>query len=98
MQENRLSSEIASLERRLKILVNEYNHIKKENDALRSENAELKEVIQAKEEHLVNFQNKYKISKIVQNIAVGEQDAAGLKQRIDEYIKEIDMCIAQLSE
>ena len=98
MQENRLSSEIASLERRLKILVNVYNHIKKENDALRSENAELKEVIQAKEEHLVNFQNKYKISKIVQNIAVGEQDAAGLKQRIDEYIKEIDMCIAQLSE
>ncbi len=98
MQENRLSSEIASLERRLKILVNEYNHIKKENDTLRSENAELKEVIQAKEEHLVNFQNKYKISKIVQNIAVGEQDAAGLKQRIDEYIKEIDMCIAQLSE
>jgi len=98
MQENRLSSELASLERRLKILIHEYDHIKQERDALKSENDELKEVLKAKEEHLVNFQNQYKISKIVQNIAVGEQDAAGLKQRIDEYIKEIDKCIAQLTE
>ena len=48
---------------------------------------------------LAGFQNQIKISKIVQNVATGDDaDATGLKQQIDEYIKEIDRCIAQLSE
>jgi len=97
MSNTQINSDIVSLERKLKLMIHQYDQIKKENEALKNENAELKLVLNAKEEHLASFQNKYKMSKIVQNIVEEEQDATGLKQRIDEYIKEIDKCIAHLT-
>lgn len=99
MQRENLQGDLLSLERRLKLLLSDYNNIKEEVAALKVENKELKEVIRQKDGQLAGFQNQIKISKIVQNVATGDDaDATGLKQQIDEYIKEIDRCIAQLSE
>jgi len=99
MSKENLQGDLLSLERRLKLLLSEYNNMKDEVDHLKAENKELKELIRQKDGQLDSFQNQAKISKIVQNVAVGEDtDATGLKNQIDEYIKEIDRCIAQLSE
>ena len=41
--------------------------------------------------------NKFKISKIVDNIGADKSETAELKNKLDEYIKEIDKFIAHLS-
>ncbi len=71
---------------------------KKFNEDLKTQNAELKGLLRSKEEQISDFQNKIKISTIVDSISVGESEATEVKDKIDDYIKEIDKCINQLSK
>jgi chromosome segregation ATPase len=100
MSQEKAKAELMSLERKIKLLLSDYSAIKKELQNLRAENQELKSVIKSKDELINHFQNQIKISKIVGSIAVENQttDSAELKAKINEYIKEIDKCIAHLSE
>ncbi len=97
MSQDLLKTKLATLERKLTLLLNEYNSIKNQNLALIGENEELRSLIKVKDEQIFNFQNKIKISKIVNEIDEGE-DSSELKRKIDDYIKEIDKCIAHLSK
>ena len=65
---------------------------------LQSENLRLKNQIVQKEEEVRNFQNQEKISKIVTSIADDTYRKTELKLKINEYIKEIDKCIAFIKE
>ncbi len=98
MTDNPLRSELNNLERKLILLLNEHKKLKSSVEALRNENQELREVIKQKETVLSDFQNKDKISKIVNGMVVGEGNTTELVEVIDEYIKEVDKCIAHLSE
>ena len=93
-----LNSEFQALERKLKLLLNEHKALKEEIQFLKDENTQLKVSVKTKDDHLNNFQNKIKISKLVGSMAVANEDTAELKQMINNYIKEIDKCIAHLSE
>ena len=44
------------------------------------------------------FKNQINLAKIVDSNSVGSSDTAALKQLINEYIQEIDHCLAQLSK
>lgn len=98
MSKESLRVELNNLERRVKILLSEHNRLKDEMKALRSEYDQLKVQLEQKESNLVNFQNQRKISKIVETMVVGDNDSKELKEVIDDYIKEIDKCIAHLGE
>lgn len=100
MHQDKTKSELLSLERKLKLILADYAATKKELQNLRAENEELKSVLKSKDEQINHFQNQIKISKIVSSIADENQseDAAELKAKINDYIKEIDKCIAHLSE
>ena len=100
MNQDKLSSELQALERRIHLLLKEHKSIKEENAFLKRENQEIKQVLHEKEDQINSFQNQIKISKIVDSIAVenDQESAAELKIKINEYIKEIDKCIAHLSE
>lgn len=91
-------SELSSLERRINLLVNQYNSLKEEVVALKEENGRLKSVITEKDEQINNFQKTIKISNIVNHAVADHQDTTELKRTINEYIKEIDRCIAHLSQ
>jgi len=98
MTDNPLRSELNNLERKLILLLNEHKKLKEGVQTLKKENQELREVIKVKETVLVDFQNQDKISKIVNGMVVAEGNTTELVEVIDEYIKEVDKCIAQLSE
>ena len=98
MYQEKLASELSTLERKLKLLLNEYHSQKEEIRQLKSENETLRSTIENREAELNNFQNKYKISSIVNSVAVDDDSTAELKQQLNSYIKEIDRCIAHLSE
>jgi chromosome segregation ATPase len=98
MEQNGLQAQLTSLERKMKLLINDYQQVKKEVSLLQSENNSLKSGLQEKEEQINNFQNTIKIGKIVGSIDTEEGNSSQLKHRVDDYIREIDKCIAHLSK
>jgi predicted nucleic acid-binding Zn-ribbon protein len=98
MNREKLNLSLSNLERKVKFLLNNYKDLKQELNVAKSENQELKEIIRKRDDQIIDFQNKYKISKIVRNIRDGEDDASELKNQINEYIREIDKCIMHLSQ
>ncbi len=76
----------------------QYSQEKKSKEDLINQNEELKSLLNSKEQQISDFQNKIKISTIVDTISVGDTEATEVKNKIDDYIKEIDKCINQLSK
>ena len=97
MNQERVTTEFLSLERKLNLLLGDFKNLKEELSLIRNETSELKNIIKTKDEQISNFQNTNNISKIVNTISV-EEDNTELKKSIDNYIKEIDKCIAYLSK
>lgn len=97
MDQDNLTAQLSSLERKLKLMLTSYNGLKSEVASLQDENSELKNVLKSNEDKLGNFQNQIKIGKIVDSIEVEGGDSSELTKRIDEYIREIDKCITHLS-
>ena len=97
MNNDVLRNELGSLERKLTLLLSEHQKMKAQITQLMSENEGLKSEIQAKDQQIDSFQNKIKISKIVNSIDTEGKDTSDLKRKIDVYIKEIDKCIAHVS-
>jgi chromosome segregation ATPase len=78
-------------------LLNRYKLLEANHNAVAEENKKLKSLLEEKNQQLNDFQYKSKISKIVQYLAVDDLSADELRTKIDEYIKEIDNCLAYLS-
>lgn len=97
MGQDLVINEITSLERKLSLLIKEYRSLKENLRQLQKENSDLKSALGEKQEQLLGFQNKAKISKLVYNIRADESDTAELKKKLDDYIREIDKCITHLS-
>lgn len=98
MNLDQLKSQLNTLERKIQLLVGEHQNVKSELVQIKGENQELKELLRTKEGQINDFQNKIKITKIVGSIGSDEHKAVELKRKIDDYVKEIDKCIAHLSK
>ncbi|MFP4505370.1 MAG: hypothetical protein ACLFOZ_11690 [Cyclobacteriaceae bacterium] len=86
------------MERRLELLVSQHQALKEEVRQLKAENQQLRSVVGEKDEQLNHFQKTVKISKIVDSAVANQEDTTELKRTINEYIRKIDKCIAQLSQ
>jgi len=89
---------LQDLESKIQILVEKYKLLREELAICTEENFSLKELVKKQTIQLNNFENQYKISKIVASIAPDAQDVAELREKIDTYITDIDKCIAYLSK
>ena len=92
-----IHDELQRLERLAGQVMRKIQQIEQENVALRQELADAKKQTLQKEESLEHFKNQIKISKIVNNIPVENKASAELKERINNYIKEIDKVVDYLS-
>jgi len=97
MDQELLKSNLSGLERKLQILIGEHKSLKDEIKGLKSENQELKSRIKVRDEQLSNFKNQIKITKIADSLNPEDEGVSELKRKVDEYIREIDQCIAHLS-
>jgi regulator of replication initiation timing len=98
MSNEEILSKLKQVEGKLQQLIIEHSSLKKELKASIEENNALKDSVERQNQDLKNFQNQDKISKIVSSMAEDTQKNTELKLKINEYIKEIDKCIAHLSE
>ena len=97
MDQELLKTNLNGLERKILVLVNEHKNLKEELKGLKRENQELKEAVRARDEQIAGFHNQLKITKIVDSINPEDGSVSELKKKVDEYIREIDKCIAHLS-
>ena len=108
MTEFQIRTIIDSLEVKLRKLVMAYTDLKDQLKESQKEKELLKKkIIEMERDHLElqkklneqskNFKNSDKFTKIVANNLKNAGDPAELKEKIDEYILEIDKCISQLS-
>jgi chromosome segregation ATPase len=97
MDQELLKTNLNGLERKLLVLVNEHKSLKEEIKTLKTENQDLKSSVKSRDEQLFNFKNQIKISKIVDNLNPEDGSTSELKKKVDDYIREIDKCIAYLS-
>lgn len=98
MSNQGLQNEFQTLERKLNLLLSQYGNVKQKNEQLRQENEQLKEQLEARSKQIEDFQNQINISKIAGSIGADNSDVSKLKDKIDEYVNEIDYCITQLSQ
>jgi len=97
MDQELLKSNLNGLERKILVLLNEHKGLKDEVKALKNENQELKQALKMRDEQINGFHNQLKITKIVDNLHPEDGSVSELKKKVDEYIREIDKCIAHLS-
>ena len=97
MDQEVLKTNLNGLERKILVLINEHKALKEEVKTLKLENHDLKSSLKGRDDQLSNFKNQIKITKIVDNINPEDGSASELKKKVDEYIREIDKCIAHLS-
>lgn len=97
MDQEQLKTNLSGLERKILILATEHKNLKEQLSATRTENSELKALLRTREEQLQRFHNQLKITKIADNINPENGSDLELKRKVDEYIREIDKCIAHLS-
>ena len=97
MDQELLKNNLNGLERKIVVLINEHKNLKDELKGLKSENQHLKAALKARDEQITGFHNQLKITKIVDNINPEDGSVLELKKKVDEYIREIDKCIAHLS-
>src|SRR5688572_3117699 len=94
MDQELLKSNLSGLERKLVVLLNEHKNLKEELKNLKIENQGLKSALKARDEQISSFHNQLKITKIVDNLNPEDGSVLELKKKVDEYIREIDKCIA----
>ena len=98
MENIELLEKLNLLEKKIYTLVVKHNSLQKQLETAISENLEFKEIIKNQKEELNNFQNQQKFNKLVTSIMAGTESTAGLKKKLNEYIEDIDKCIAHLSK
>ena len=97
MDQEVLKSNLSGLERKILVLLNDHKGLKDELRGAKFENQELKTSLKVRDEQLNNFKNQIKITKIVDQINPEDGSVSELKRKVEEYIREIDKCIAHLS-
>ena len=92
-----LNNLISGIEIKLNNLLSSYKKVKSINSNLKKENANLLLDIEQKNIEINALKDKIKIISISKSVDVSKGDIRQTKLKINEYIREIDKCIAQLN-
>ena len=85
------------LEDKLHLILERYKFLKEENEFLRSDLVRLEQRLNVKEQLLDAKESDLDSLKVAKTIQ-GSDDTKKTTQKINTLIKEIDLCIAQLSD
>jgi beta-N-acetylglucosaminidase len=92
-----LNNLISNIEKKLLNLLSSYENLKDKNLKLVDENNKLISKIEDNSQIINSLNDKIKIMSISKSVDVSKNDIKQTKLKINEYIREIDKCIAQLN-
>ena len=88
---------IDSIEIKLERLISSYNKIQVDRLNLQKNNDVLNGRLQKQEEEIAALQDKIKLMNISKSVDVNTEDVKATRLKINEYVREIDKCIALLN-
>jgi len=92
-----LNKIISNIEIKLNNLLSSHNKLKEINESLNAEKANFISEIETKNKEIDALKDKIKIMSISKSVDASKGDIRQTKLKINEYIREIDKCIAQLN-
>ena len=95
---NKITQTVNIVEDKLKLLLENYNFLKEENEFLYQKLTVLENQIAKEKQNYDELEKKYQSLKIAKTIEGSNDDSRETKLKINALIREIDACITQLSE
>jgi len=89
---------IDNIEIKLEKLILAYNNIKIDKSNLQKNNDVLNARLQNQEKEIVALQDRIKLMNISKSVDVNSDDRKATRLKINEYVREIDRCIALLNK
>ena len=93
-----MKSIVNNIEVKLVKLIANYQQISKERLILKQENEDFVANLKLKEIEILSLQEKVKLMNISKSVDVSNQEAKETRLKINEYVREIDKCIALLNK
>ncbi|WP_347157992.1 hypothetical protein [Pontibacter chitinilyticus] len=98
MAKEKQLQQLQHIEDKLRRLLSRYADVQQRFAKAQEEIHFLEGLVAEKEQQIKNFQNQENIVKIVDAIAGNPANSTELKLKLNEYIREIDKCIAYLQD
>jgi len=89
---------INSIEDKIVKLIDKSNQAQLERLNLQKNNNSLTAKLEQKEKEIIVLQDKVKLMSISRSVDVTKEDVKATKLKINEYVREIDKCIALLNK
>jgi len=93
-----IQEELQNLEKLAEKVGIKLQQLEEDNHALNEEVSVLRDTLEQKERLLEDFKIQIKLAKLVNSLPVEGVESTELREKINNYIKEIDNIIAYLSE
>lgn len=89
---------IDNIELKVGKLIEKYDQINAEKLDLQRNNNTLNVRLQEKESQIVDLQDKVKLMNISKSVVASKEEVKSTRLKINEYVREIDKCIALLNK
>lgn len=89
---------VNNIEVKLGKLIAKYQQVKQEKLILQQENEDFVASLKLKEIEILNLQEKVKLMNISKSVDASKQEVKETRLKINEYVREIDKCIALLNK
>jgi hypothetical protein len=89
---------VNNIEVKLGKLIAKYKQIREEKLILQQENEGFVSVLKSKENEISELQEKIKLMNISKSVDASKQEVKETRLKINEYVREIDKCIALLNK
>ena len=88
---------VNNIEIKLGKFIAKYEQVKQEKLMLQQENDASVAALELKEKEVLNLQEKIKLMNISKSVDASKQEVKETRLKINEYVREIDKCIALLN-
>ena len=89
---------VNKIEVKLEKLIAKYQQVKHEKLILQQENEDFVASLKLKEIEILNLQEKVKLMNISKSVDASKQEVKETRLKVNEYVREIDKCIALLNK
>ena len=89
---------ITNIESKLQKLITAYQKVKSEKLDLQINNDALTLKLKDQEEKILTLQDKVKLMSISKSVDINQEGVKATRLKINEYVREIDKCIALLNK
>ena len=93
-----MKSIVNNIEVKLGKLIAKYQQVRQEKLILQKENEDFIISLKLKEKDILNLQEKVRLMNISKSVNASKQEVKESRLKINEYVREIDKCIALLNK